>query len=45
MEIKEVFSEMEYNRGYFPHEAVREAITQREKIVPELLKILVSSLA
>jgi len=40
MEINEVLSELEYNRGYFPYEAVREAITQKEKKVPELLKIL-----
>lgn len=40
MEIKKVLSEMEYNTGSFPYEAVREAITQKEKIVPELLKIL-----
>jgi len=40
MEIKEILSELEYNRGYFPYEAVREAIERKEKIVPELLKIL-----
>lgn len=40
MEIKEILSELEYNMGYFPYEAVREAITQKENIVPELLKIL-----
>ncbi|MCW3133078.1 MAG: DUF1186 domain-containing protein [Methanophagales archaeon] len=40
MEIKEILAELEYNRGYFPYEAVREAIAQKEKIVPELLKIL-----
>ncbi|RZN36625.1 MAG: DUF1186 domain-containing protein, partial [Methanophagales archaeon ANME-1-THS] len=33
MEIKEVLSELEYNKGSFPHEAVRETITQKEKIV------------
>jgi len=40
MEIKEVLSELEYNKGYFPYEAIQEAIAQKEKIVPELLKIL-----
>ena len=40
MEIKEILSELEYNRGYFPYEAVQAAITQKEKIIPELLKIL-----
>jgi len=40
MEIKEILSELEYNKGYFPYKAVQEAIAQKEKIVPELLKIL-----
>ncbi|HID55336.1 TPA: DUF1186 domain-containing protein [Candidatus Poribacteria bacterium] len=40
MEIKEILSELEYNKGYFPHEAVREAIRQKEKMIPELLKVL-----
>jgi len=40
MEIKEILSELEYNRGSFPYEAVREAIRQKDKITPELLKIL-----
>lgn len=40
MEIKEVLSEVEYNKGSFPYEAVQEAITQKDKMIPELLKIL-----
>jgi NADH:ubiquinone oxidoreductase subunit E len=40
MEIKEILSELEYNKGSFPYEAVEEAIKQKDKIIPELLKIL-----
>ena len=40
MEIREILAELEYNRGYFPHEAVQEAIRQKDKIIPELLRIL-----
>jgi hypothetical protein len=40
MEMKEDLSELEYNKGLFPYEAVREAITQKEKMITELLKIL-----
>jgi len=40
MEIKEILSKLEYNTGSFPYKAVQEAITQKDKIIPELLKIL-----
>jgi hypothetical protein len=40
MEINKVLSELEYNKGYFPREAVRKAIAQKEEILSELLNIL-----
>ena len=40
MEIKEVLSELEYNTGSFPYEAMREAITQKDKMIPDLLNVL-----
>jgi hypothetical protein len=40
MEIEEILKELEYGRGYFPYEAVQEAIRRKEEIIPELIKIL-----
>lgn len=40
LEIQEILSKLEYNPGSFPYEAVKEAIKQKEAIIPELLKIL-----
>lgn len=40
MEIKEILLELRYNKGWFPYEAVREAIRKKDEIIPELLKIL-----
>jgi uncharacterized protein YecA (UPF0149 family) len=34
MEIRRILSELEQYRGYFPREAVEEAIRQREAITP-----------
>jgi len=36
MEIDNILRELEQNRGYFPREAVEEAIRQREEITPYL---------
>ena len=43
LEIQEILSKLEYNPGSFPYEAVKEAIKQKEAIIPELLKILISA--
>lgn len=40
MEIEEIINELEYDNGYFPREAIEAAIKQKDKIIPELLKIL-----
>jgi len=40
MNIKEILEELQYNKGYFPYEAVKEAIAQKDEIMPYLLKIL-----
>lgn len=40
MEIAEILSELERNRGYFPREAVEAAIEQREEITPHLLRAI-----
>jgi hypothetical protein len=40
MEIEEILRELEYGRGYFPYEAVQEAIRRKDEIIPELIKIL-----
>jgi len=40
LEIKEILSKLEYNTGSFPREAIKEAIQQKDKIIPELLAIL-----
>jgi len=40
LEIQELLSKLEYNTGTFPYEAVKEAINQKDGIIPELLKIL-----
>jgi hypothetical protein len=40
VEIKEILSKLEYNTGSFQDEAVKEAIRQKDKIIPELLEIL-----
>ncbi|MFQ6060882.1 MAG: DUF1186 domain-containing protein, partial [Thermoplasmata archaeon] len=40
LDVQEVLSELEYNTGSFPREAVAEAVRQKERIIPELLRIL-----
>jgi hypothetical protein len=40
MEIEEILKELEYGRGYFPYEAVQEAIRRKDEIIPELIKVL-----
>ncbi|MDP8221677.1 MAG: DUF1186 domain-containing protein [Candidatus Stygibacter frigidus] len=45
MEIKEIIRELEYFRGYYPEEALREAVNRQEEITPELIKILEKSIA
>ena len=40
MDIKDILYELEQNRGYFPQEAIGEAIQRREEIVPHLLRAL-----
>ncbi|UCF08357.1 MAG: DUF1186 domain-containing protein [Thermoplasmata archaeon] len=40
LKIEEILSELEYNKGSFPHEAVQEAIKHKNEIIPELLKVL-----
>jgi len=43
MEVKEILSELEVNRGRFPRKALEQAIENREAIIPELLRILQES--
>jgi len=40
MQLEEILEELEHNRGYFPREAVQEAVANREKITPHLLEIM-----
>ena len=40
MDIDRILCELEENRGYFPREAVEEAIRQRETITPYLLRAI-----
>ncbi len=40
MDIDRILRELEENRGYFPREAVEEAIRQRETITPYLLRAI-----
>ena len=40
MELKVILKELESNTGRFPREALREAIAQRERIIPALLNLL-----
>jgi uncharacterized protein DUF1186/SEC-C motif-containing protein len=40
MDVTEILSQLERNRGHFPTEAVREAIAHRQEIAPALLEIL-----
>jgi len=40
MQLEEILKELEYNRGYFPREAVQEAVAHQEEITPHLLEIL-----
>lgn len=40
MKIQEILSELEFNRGTFPRNAVQEAIANQEQITPGLLDIL-----
>ncbi len=37
MDTEAILRELEYNRGYFPREAVEAAVAQRESITPHLL--------
>ncbi|MCF7920613.1 MAG: DUF1186 domain-containing protein [Candidatus Cloacimonetes bacterium] len=40
MEIKKIIWELKYYHGYFPEEALKAAIEQKEEIIPELLQML-----
>ncbi len=40
MDLSIILEELQQNRGYFPREAVEEAIRRREEIVPHLLRSL-----
>ena len=40
MEIDSILKELEENRGYFPREAIEEAIRRREEITPHLMRAL-----
>jgi hypothetical protein len=40
MDIDSILSELQQNRGYFPREAVEEAIRRREEITPHLLRAI-----
>lgn len=40
MEIERILSELSENRGYFPREAVEEAIARRSEITPYLMRCL-----
>ena len=40
MEIDSILKELEQNRGYFPREAIEEAILRREEITPHLMRAL-----
>jgi hypothetical protein len=40
METDTILEQLECNRGFFPEDAVREAIARRDEIVPHLLDIL-----
>lgn len=40
MEIDSILKELEQNRGYFPREAIEEAIRRREEITPHLMRAL-----
>ena len=40
MEIDEIISALEYHTGRFPRAAVEEAIGKKDRIIPELLKVL-----
>ena len=40
MEVKEILEEMKYCTGSLPKEAIKEAIKQKEEIIPKLLEML-----
>ena len=40
MEIKEIVEKLKYYKGELPKEALKSAITNKEKMIPELLKML-----
>ena len=40
MEIDSILKELDKNRGYFPREAIEEAIRRREEITPHLMRAL-----
>lgn len=43
MQIKQILAALEYYTGVFPREALARAIEERERIVPELLEIVMSA--
>lgn len=45
MDIEGILAELSQNRGYFPLEAVEEAVRQRETIAPRLLRSLEEAIA
>ena len=40
MDTEEILRELEFNRGYFPRNALEAAIAQREAVTPHLLKLI-----
>jgi len=40
MELNDLLHELDRNRGYFPRQAVEEALARREEITPHLLRSL-----
>jgi hypothetical protein len=40
LEMESILKELEQNRGYFPREAIEEAIRRREEITPHLMRAL-----
>jgi hypothetical protein len=40
MKIKEILRELEFNYGTFPRKAIEEAVANKERITPELLRII-----
>jgi hypothetical protein len=40
MDVAEILTELEYNRGTFPRKALESAVANREAIIPEMLVVL-----